>query len=54
MMKTLGTYAERHRRAKKQLALDQIRELTIEHELTFVEVVAASRAFRSSNPKSVR
>jgi hypothetical protein len=34
-MKTLGTYAERHLRAKKRLALDQIRELTIAHELTF-------------------
>lgn len=43
MMKTLDTYAERHRRAKKQVALDQIRELTIAHELTFAEVVAAIR-----------
>ncbi len=43
MMKMLGTYAERHLRAKKQVALDQIRELTIEHELTYEEVVAAIR-----------
>lgn len=43
MQKKLTSFIERRLQAKKQEALDQIRKLTIEYELTFDEVVQAIR-----------
>jgi len=43
MQAKLTKYLERRLQAKKQTALDEIRRLTQEHELTYDEVVAAIR-----------
>lgn len=43
MQQKLSGFLERRMQSKKQEALDKIRQLTIEHELTYDEVVQAIR-----------
>lgn len=43
MQKKLSSFVERRLKTKKQEALDKIRQLTLEYELTYDEVVQAIR-----------